>query len=183
MVMIGFSQQADFTIGNNSTYSQPCKGGGFTHAATHELGHMMGLNHPFIYDLTEDFTNTVMGYYAYSLNYSQFDRDSILRGVNDELLSFAIQSLSSTQNTLFNAGDISMANQNIAHAENLYNPMDYAGAVQYSLAAAEDASAAQQLANSALSPTLVFSLIGAAIGASIPILLGYLIFRRSTRAG
>ncbi len=183
MVMIGFSQQADFTIGNNSTYSQPGKGAGFTHAATHELGHMMGLNHPFIYDLTEDFTNTVMGYYAYSLNYSRFDRDSILRGVNDELLSFAIQSLSSTQNTLFNSGDISMANQNIAQAENLYNTMDYAGAVQYSLAAAEDASAAQQLANSAISPALVFSLIGVAIGAAIGILMGYLIFRRRKSAG
>src|SRR6266704_3618285 len=138
MVMIGFSQQADFTIGNNSTYS---------------------------------------------LNYSQFDRDSILRGVNDELLSFAIQSLSSTQNTLFNSGDISMANQNIAQAENLYNTMDYAGAVQYSLAAAEDASAAQQLANSAISPALVFSLIGVAIGAAIGILMGYLIFRRRKSAG
>ena len=183
MVMIGFSQQADFTIGNNSTYSQPGKGAGFTHAATHELGHMMGLNHPFIYDLTEDFTNTVMGYYAYSLNFSQFDRDSILRGVNDELLSFALQALSATQSTLFNAGDISMANQNIAQAENLYNTMDYAGAVQYSLAAAEDASAAQQFANSAISPALVFSLIGVAIGAVIGILLGYLIFRRRKSAG
>src|SRR5881296_1018494 len=183
MVLIGFSQQADFTIGNNSTYSQPGKGAGFTHAATHELGHMMGLNHPFIYDLTEDFTNTVMGYYAYSLNYSQFDRDSILRGINDELLSFALQALSATQNSLFNAGDISMANQNIAQAENLYNTMDYAGAVQYSLAAAEDASAAQQLANSAISPALVFSLIGVAIGASIGILMGYLIFRRRKPAG
>ena len=182
MVLIGFSQ-TDFTLGNNSTYNQPGKGAGFTHVATHELGHMMGLNHPFIYDLTEDFTNTVMGYYAYSLNYSQFDRDSILRGVNDELLSFALQALSATQNTLFNAGDISMANQNIAQAENLYNTMEYAGAVQYSLAAAEDASAAQQLANSAISPALVFSLIGVGIGAVIGILLGYLIFRRRKSAG
>ena len=183
MVLIGFSQQADFTIGNNSTYSQPGKGAGFTHAATHELGHMMGLNHPFIYDLTEDFTNTVMGYYAYSLNYSQFDRDSILRGINDELLSFALQALSTTPNTILNSGDISMANQNIAQAENLYNTMDYAGAVQYSFAAAEDASAAQQLASSAISPALVFSLIGVAIGVAIGILLGYLIFRRRKSAG
>src|SRR5205807_4494842 len=106
MVLIGLSQQADFTIGNNSTYGQRDKGAGFTHDAIHELGHMIGLNHPFIFDLTEDFTNTVMGYYAYGLNFSQFDRDSILRGVNDELLSFAIQSLSSTQNTLLNSGDI-----------------------------------------------------------------------------
>jgi hypothetical protein len=183
MVLIGLSQQADFTIGNNSTYGQSGKGAGFTHAAIHELGHMMGLNHPFIYDLTEDFTNTVMGYYAYSLNYSQFDRDSILRGVNDELLSFALQALSTTQNTLFNSGDISMANQNIATAENHYNSMDYAGAVQYSLAAAEDASAAQQLATSAISPALVFSLIGIAIGVTVGVLLGYLIFRRRKSTG
>jgi hypothetical protein len=144
---------------------------------------MMGLNHPFLYDSTEDFTDTVMGYYAYSLNYSQFDRDTILRGVNDELLSFAIQALSTTQNTLFNSGDISMANQNIAQAENLYNTMDYAGAVPYSLVAAQQAYAAQQLANSAISPALVFGLIGVAIGAAIGILLGYLIFRRRKPAG
>jgi hypothetical protein len=181
MVLIGFSQ-SDFTLGNNSTYGQPGKGAGFTHAATHELGHMMGLNHPFIYDLTEDFTNTVMGYYAYSLDFSQFDRDSILRGVNDELLSFALQALSTTPNTLFNSGYISTANQNIVQAENLYNTMDYAGAVQYSLAAAEEASAAQNLADTA-PPALVFGLIGVAIGTAIGILLGYLIFRRRKTAG
>src|SRR3989441_468858 len=183
MVLIGLSQQADFTVGNNSTYNQPGKGVGFTHDAIHELGHMMGLNHPFIYDLTEDFTNTVMGYYAYSLNFSQFDRDSVLRGVNDELLSFAIQALSTTPNTLFNSGYISTTNQNIVQAENLYNTMDYAGAVQYSLAAAQNASAAQQFANGAISPALVFGLIGVAIGAAVGLLLGYLIFRRRKPAG
>jgi hypothetical protein len=183
MVLIGLSEQADLTVGNNSTYSQPGKGAGFTRAATHELGHMMGLNHPFIYDLTEDFTNTVMGYYAYSLNFSQFDRDSILRGVNDELLSFALEALSTTPNTLFNSAYISTANQNIVQAENLYNTMDYAGAVKYSLAAAEAASSAEQFANGAISPALVFGLIGVAIGAGIGILLGYLIFKKRKTAG
>jgi hypothetical protein len=181
MVLIGFSQ-TDFTLGNKTTYGQANKGLGFTHAATHELGHMMGLNHPFIYDLTEDFTDTVMGYYAYSLNFSQFDRDSILRGVNDELLSFALQALSTTPNTLINSGDISAANLDIAQAENLYNAMDYAGAVGYSLAAAVAASAAEQSA-ATISPALVFSLIGVAIGAGIGILLGYLIFKRRKPAG
>jgi hypothetical protein len=181
MVLIGLSQ-TDFTLGNNSTYGQPNKGAGFTHAATHEVGHMMGLNHPFIYDLTEDFTNTVMGYYAYSLNFSQFDRDAILRGVNDELLSFALQALSTTPNTLANSGDISAANQDIVQAESLYNTMDYAGAVSYSLAAAEAASAAEQSA-ATISPALVFGLIGIAIGATIGILLGYLIFKRRKPAG
>jgi hypothetical protein len=183
MVLIGLSQQADFSVGNNSTYNQPGKGVGFTHDAIHELGHMMGLNHPFIYDLTEDFTNTVMGYYAYSLSFSQFDKDSVLRGVNDELLSFALQALSTTPNTLFNSGYISTASQNIVQAENLYNTMDYAGAVQYSLAAAQNASVAQQFANGAISPALVFGLIGVAIGAAIGLLLGYLIFRRRKPAG
>src|SRR5712692_6856119 len=183
MVLIRLSQQADFTVGNNSTYNQPGKGVGFTHDAIHELGHMMGLNHPFIYDLTEDFTNTVMGYYAYSLSFSQFDKDSVLRGVNDELLSFALQALSTTPNTLFNSAYISTANQNIVQAENLYNTMDYAGAVQYSLAAAQNASTAQQFANGAVSPALVFGLIGVAIGAAIGLLLGYLIFRRRKSAG
>jgi hypothetical protein len=182
MVLIGFSQ-TDFTLGDNSTYGQSGTGAGFTHAATHELGHMMGLNHPFIYDLTEDFTNTVMGYYAYSLNFSQFDRDSILRGVNDELLSFALQALSTTQNTLFNSAYIFTASQNIVQAENLYNSMDYAGAVRYSLAAAQNASAAQQYANGAISPALVFGLIGVAIGAALGVLLAYLIFRRRKPAG
>src|SRR5260370_16772757 len=125
MVLIGLSQQADFTVGNNSTYNQPGKGVGFTHNAIHELGHMMGLNHPFIYDLTEDFTNTVMGYYAYSLNFSQFDRDSVLRGVNDELLSFAIHALSTTPHTLFNSGYISTPNPNIVPPQNPHNSIDY----------------------------------------------------------
>jgi hypothetical protein len=177
MVLIGLSQ-ADFTIGNNSTYYQPGKGYGFTHAATHELGHMLGLNHPFIYDLTEDFTDSVMGYYAYSLNFSQFDRDTILRGVNDELLSFAQGTLSSIQNTLFNAGDISLADQNIARADVLYNTMNYSAAIPYSIAAAQAAYAAQQLSNGIISQGVVFALIGFGIGVGVGILLGYVVLRR-----
>jgi hypothetical protein len=182
MVLIGLSQ-ADFTLGNNSTYYQPGKGNGFTHAATHELGHMLGLNHPFIYDPTEDFTDTVMGYYAYSLNYSQFDRDTILRGVNDELLSFAQETLSTIQNTLFNAGDISTANQNIAQADRLYNTMNYSSAVPYSVAAAQAAYAAQQLSNGIISQGLVFGLIGVAIGAAVGMIVGYMVFRRKPTSG
>ena len=184
MVLIGLSQ-SDFTIGGipNSIYNQPNKGLGFTHAATHELGHMMGLNHPFLYDETEDFTDTAMGYYAYSLHYSQFDKDTILRGVNDELLSFAQSTLSTIQNTLFNSGDISTANQNIARANSLYNTMNYSAAVAYSVAAAQAAYAAQQLGNGIISQGLVSRLIGVAIGAGVGVLAGYLIFRRRPASG
>ncbi len=185
MVLIGLGETADLTIGNNATlYNQPGKGLGFTHVAVHELGHMVGLNHPFIYDQTEDFTDTVMGYYSYSSTYSQFDKDTILRGVNDELLIFAQQTLASTSSTLFNSGSISQAEQNMAQANQLYNSMDYAGAVQYSLNAALDAASAQQLGNAGfLSPALVFGLIGLAVGVGVGLLVGYLLFRRRTAAG
>jgi len=182
MVLIGLSQ-SDFILGNSTTPRQPGKGDGFTHATIHEMGHMMGLNHPFIYDQTEDFTDTVMGYYAYSLNYSQFDRDTFLRGVNDELLSFAQQTLSTVQNTVFNSGEILRAEQNIAQADKMYQAMNYSGAVPYSFAAAEAAYSAQQPAGSVISKSLVFGIIGVAIGVGIGVLLGYLIFRRRNHVG
>jgi hypothetical protein len=163
---------------NPSTYpTQPGKGMGFTRAAIHELGHMMGLNHPFIYDQTEDFTNSVMAYYPYATSYSQFDRDTVLRGINDELLIVAQDALASTGNSLLNAGSIASARQEMALAEQHYSTMDYAGAVPHSLAAALDALQAET-AGSLFSPGLVFGLIGLAVGVTIGILSGYFFFRK-----
>ncbi len=100
MILVDQSN-AILTAGNDpSTYNQPGKGMGFTRAAIHELGHMMGLNHPFIYDQTEDFTNSVMAYYPYSNTYSQFDKDTVLRGINDELLIIAQDALAAAANIL-----------------------------------------------------------------------------------
>ncbi|HZD12310.1 MAG TPA: hypothetical protein VE177_02165, partial [Candidatus Binatus sp.] len=161
-----------------STYPrQPGKGMGFTRAAIHELGHMMGLNHPFIYDQTEDFTNSVMAYYPYATSYSQFDRDTVLRGINDELLIVAQDALASTSNSLLNAGSISSARQEMTLAEQHYSTMDYAGAVPHSLNAALDALQAQS-AGSLFSPGLVFGLVGVAVGVAIGLLSGYFFFRR-----
>ena len=177
MVLIGLSQ-SDFRFGNSTTPKQPMKGDGFTHAAIHELGHMIGLNHPFIYDQTEDFTDTIMGYYAYSMNFSQFDRDTVLRGVNDELLSYAQETLSTIPNTFLNSGELQTAQRDIAQANKLYDEMNYSGAVPYSLAAAEAVSSAQGSGTSSGSLSLAFAILGAAIGAGIGLLLGYLIFRK-----
>jgi len=138
---------------------------------------MMGLNHPFIYDLTEDFTNSIMAYYPESNTFSQFDKDTVLRGINDELLIVAQTSLAATGSNLFNAGSIASARQEMTLAMQHYSTMDYAGAVPHSLAAALDALRAEA-AGSFFSPGLVFGLIGAAVGVAIGLFRGYFFFRK-----
>ena len=178
---MAFVDQSNSTLTfgyNPSTYpQQPGKGMGFTRAAIHELGHMMGLNHPFIYDQTEDFTNSVMAYYPYATGYSQFDRDTALRGINDELLISAQDSLAAAGNSLVNAGSIASARQEMALAEQHYSTMDYEGAVPHSLAAALDALQAEAT-GSLFSPGLVFGLIGLAVGVAIGLFSGYFFFRK-----
>ncbi len=189
LVLIGQGQY-DFTIGNNLPFPllpQPGKGIGFTLTIIHELGHMVGLPHPFNYDLTEDFVDSVMGYYPSSLQFSQFDKDTLLRGVNDQLLIFAEVTLANTTSSLFNGGQISAAKQAIAVANQKYGAMQYAEAVQDSYNAALNAFAAHQLATSGLfaifSPGLVFGLIGLAVGAAVGVLVGYLVFKRKPTSG
>jgi len=182
MILVDQSNST-LTAGNDpSTYNQPGKGMGFTRAAVHELGHMMGLNHPFIYDQTEDFTNSVMAYYPYVNTYSQFDKDTVLRGVNDELLIIAQDALAVTGSSLINAGSISAARQEMSLANQHYSAMDYAGAVQYSLAAALDALQAEAT-GSLFSPGLVFGLIGLAVGVVVGLLGGFFFFKKRKTTG
>jgi hypothetical protein len=177
MILVDQSNST-LTAGNDpSTYNQPGKGVGFTRATIHELGHMMGLNHPFIYDQTEDFTNSVMAYYPYSNTYSQFDKDTVLRGINDELLIVAQDALAATGNSLINSGTITAARQQMTLADQHYSTMDYAGAVRYSLAAALDALQAEA-SGSLFSAGLVFGLIGLAIGVTAGLLGGFFFFRK-----
>src|SRR3989441_417715 len=177
MILVDQSNST-LTAGNNPlTYNQPGKGMGFTRAAIHELGHMVGLNHPFIYDQTQDFTNSVMAYYPYSNTYSQFDKDTVLRGINDELLIVAQDALAATGNSLVNSGTIAAARQQMTLADQHYSTMDYAGAVQYSLAAALDALQAEA-SGSLFSAGLVFGLIGLAVGVAVGLLGGFFFFRK-----
>src|SRR2546425_6320817 len=177
MILVDQSNST-LTAGNDpSTYDQPGKGMGFTRAAIHELGHMLGLNHPFLYDQTEDFTSSVMAYYPYSNTYSQFDKDTVLRGINDELLIVAQDALAATGNSLFNSGSINAARQEMALADQHYSTMDYGGAVQYSLAAALDALQAQA-SGSLFSAGLVSGLIGLAVGVAIGVLVGFFFFKK-----
>jgi len=181
--------QSDFRAGDYSSGNgepQPGKGIGFTRTIIHELGHMLGLAHPFSYDFTEDFTDSVMGYYANSLTFSQFDEDTLLRGINDQLLIFAQVTLANTTSNIFNSARISVANRAIALANEKYGAMQYAQAVQDSIDAALNAYAAQ-LASVGLfaifSPGLVFGLIGLAVGVAVGVLVGYLVFKRKPTSG
>src|SRR3989442_425383 len=176
MILVNQSNST-LTYGYNVFPKQPGKGFGFTRATIHELGHMIGLNHPFIYDQTEDFTNSVMAYYPDSNTYSQFDKDTVLRGINDELLIIAQDALAATGNSLINSGTIAIANREMALANQHYSTMDYAGAVQHSLAAALSALQAEQ-SGSLFSSGLVFGLIGLAVGVAAGLLLGFLFFRK-----
>lgn len=166
---------------------QPGKGVGFTRTIIHELGHMLGLAHPFSYDLTEDFTDSAMGYYANSLTFSQFDKDTFLRGINDQLLIFSQVTLANTTSTIFNSAQISAATRAIAAANDKYSRMQYAEAVSDSYSAALNAFTAQQLSTvgpfAIFSPGLVFGLIGLAAGVGVGFLVAYVVFRRRTRSG
>jgi hypothetical protein len=176
MILVNQSNST-LTAGYNSSPKQPGKGVGFTRATIHELGHIMGLNHPFLYDQTEDFTNSVMAYYPDSNTYSQFDKDTVLRGINDELLIIAQSALAATGNSLINSGTIATARQEMVLANQHYSTMDYAGAVQHSLAAALNALQAEQ-SGSLFSAGLVFGLIGLAAGVGVGLLLGFFFFKK-----
>src|SRR3989449_66872 len=85
--------------------------------------------------------------------------------------------LAATGNSLINSGTIAIANREMALANQHYSTMDYAGAVQHSLAAALSALQAEQ-SGSLFSSGLVFGLIGLAVGVAAGLLLGFLFFRK-----
>ncbi len=186
MVLISHGQ-SDFFRGQDYTgtgATQPGKGLGFTHTIIHESGHELGLVHPFDYDGDEDFVNSVMAYYPNVNGYSQFDKDLELRGINDELLLYAQVTLGGTASTLFNAGSISAARAAMAIAEQKYNAMDYASAVQYSLSAAENAAAAQGSGLfSGFSAGALYLVVGILVGAAIGLVVGFLVFRKRAPVG
>ncbi len=177
MVLIGHStrdfHRGDLSIGEPK---QPGKGYGFSNTIIHEVGHMIGLNHPFIYDETEDFVASVMAYYPYENQFSQFDIDVIQRGLADQLMIYTSSTLSETPSVIVNFVGINSANNHLKNAEDKYSKMDYQGSINDAYESAMQAAQAKMLAPNFLATSGL--IVGLAIGAILGLTVGYYAWKR-----
>lgn len=181
LVLISHSTH-DFKRGDFAEPTQPGKGFGFTDTVIHEVGHMLGLMHPFAtsYDPTENFVASVMAYYPYEQSFSIFDQDALLRGQADQLLRETARLLAETPYVLVNQGDLSAAKAKTESAEKAYSTMNYEDAIKD----AADAmfSAAKALAiGSGFLPAAVLRPLGVVGVFALGVLVSYIAFRRRGR--
>jgi len=162
---------------------QPGKGFGFTNTVIHEVGHMLGLMHPFatLSDPTENFVASVMAYYPYDYSFSVFDRDALCRGQADQLLRVTAQLLGDTPSILVNQGDISSAKASVARAEEAYSSMNYTDAIKNSLDALLSAVRANSIGGGFI-PASAFGTIQVVGSFILGVLVTYLALRRRGKA-
>lgn len=180
LVLISHSTH-DFKRGDTwqSDPAQPGKGFGFTNTVIHEVGHMLGLMHPFgtSYDPTENFVASVMAYYPYEDSFSIFDKDALARGQADLLLRQTAQLLAETPFVLINQGDLSAARASADSAEEAYSNMNYPEAVKDGLDALLSAAQARLMAGGFI-PVGVLGPLGVAGSFILGVLVAYVLFRR-----
>lgn len=181
LVLISHSSD-DFKIGESADPAQPGKGFGFTNTVIHEVGHMLGLMHPFhtSYDPTENFVASVMAYYPYEYGFSLFDRDALARGQADQLLRETARLLAETPFVLINQGDVSAARAKADSAEKAYSAMNYEDSVK----AASDAllsAARARLIGGGFIPAEVLGTLQIAGSFTLGVVVAYLLFRRRQR--
>jgi hypothetical protein len=179
LVLISHSTN-DFKRGDFATPAQLGKGFGFTNTVIHEVGHMVGLMHPFSFDPTENFVASVMAYYPYENIFSIFDRDALARGQADLLLRQTSGVLSETPFIFVNQGDLSAARSEADSAEKAYSAMNYSEAVRDGADALRSATRAYMIAGGFMpAGTLVtLEIVGAFV---LGALIAYLVFRRRGR--
>jgi len=177
MVLIGHStrdlNRGDWLVNEPK---QSGKGFGFSNTIIHEVGHMLGLNHPFIYDPTEDFVSSVMAYYPYDSEFSQFDIDALQRGLADQMIIYASSTLSETASVLVNYLGMNSARNYLRTAEARYSQMEYAGSISSAFDAVMQAAQAKML-----SPDFLVTsglLLGLGLGGALGLAVGYYLWRK-----
>jgi len=178
LVLISHSTN-DFRRGESADPAQPGKGFGFTNTVIHEVGHMLGLMHPFAtsYDPTENFVASVMAYYPYEQSFSIFDQDALARGQADQLLRQTEELLVETSSILINQADISAARASINNAEKAYSAMDYGKAVKDGVEALLSAVKAHLMGGGFI-PSGVSATLGAIGSFLLGLLVAYIFFGR-----
>jgi hypothetical protein len=180
LVLISHST-TDFKRGDTwrSDPPQPGKGFGFTNTVIHEVGHMLGLMHPFAtsYDPTENFVASVMAYYPYENGFSIFDEDALTRGQADQLLRTTAELLAETPFIVINQGGISSARAKADSAEKAYSAMNYTEAVKDSTDALLSAASAHTIGGGMIPSTTLgaVEMIGSFV---LGLLVAYFLFRR-----
>lgn len=133
-VLIGISQQ-DLTYGEYVSPKQEGKGLGLTQTIIHEIGHMLGLMHPFQYSDVGNFVNSTMSYFSYSYGFSSFDKDAINRAHVDKLIIETTEKIIIIENLMKNKieskeilEEINKIKDLINKADNEYKKMNYINA-------------------------------------------------------
>jgi len=164
MVLISHSE-TDFNRGIYLKNEDEGKGFGFSQTIIHEVGHMLGLNHPFIYDETENYVDSVMAYYPYTYNFSQFDKDVLLRSLSDKFIMEA-KTLISGKTGRINAEKL------LADAEAFYDKMLYKEALEKAYEALKEA---KTLSLQIISSPLFYAFI---LGCGLGVIIGYIFSRK-----
>ncbi len=170
MVLISHSEY-DLKLGSYIKFGpkQDGKGLGFTQTVIHEVGHIVGLTHPFLYDQTEGYVASVMTYYPYVYRFSQFDKDMILRSLTDKVIMETKSRITegSADNPFLGLAYIE-ASRLLNQAESLYDEMEYEAALNKAVEATSKSMAPfPSMRIPAFFLTLYAFLIGGGVGFSL----------------
>ena len=183
----GAASYGDMVIGIQSERAIYSWGAGLTQLAIHELGHSVGLMHPFSYGSTQDYVPSAMSYSTYEYGFSQFDKDALARGHADQALRAAMDMFSRISDVSFRSSE-AVSTAKAARAEldkalTEYDSFNYQGAMESSAnipKMVEETFKAEAMAlQRELEQTRVLFLsVGLAVGVVVGVVLGQLVLKR-----
>jgi len=182
----GAASYGDMVIGVQSERTIYSWGGGLTQLVIHELGHSVGLMHPFSYGLTQDYVPSAMSYSTYEYRFSQFDKDALARGHADQALRPVIDTFSKIQDISFRSSEaVSIAKAARAEMDKAlaeYDSLNYQSAVESSAKISkmvEETFKAEAIAlqREFEQTRLLFLSVGLAVGVVVGVVLGRLAFK------